>query len=320
MEKEIQARPVPTQQANYVQACKDYAKYRFTRAIFCVVSLVFIIITLFVPTVKVSGEDYYIKYMEYQRRCVIAGKVDDTEDEIERAIRARASGFTFALMLADEEGGNPDKEKLALSVLLTAAIANVPHIEELSKLTYGEFKTTVAEEAKAFAGLSATYSMYDLGRDIWQESMLQSLFTGRKADRTFDRDVAVMAEYAVFFAAVLLDVVFLVKECVQGILSKRIVSAAYARKKDVTQSSGKKKKRREGSTVGWAFYVVTLICYFITRSGGIEKRPNGEFYGAMTLSPVFYVMLALGLVLAVVGLVHEIKCGSEVRNKISALV
>lgn len=309
MEKEETTSRESLYQGRYNEACRCYIKLRIKGLIFSLISLAALMIMMFVPSVNVSGEKYYIEYANIMRSLYTDIKNDNDTENMQQdgKIRGAVISFTLELLIGDEED-EAYAEKVALSSKLSYAMLNWVHFAELAELSDEQFKDTIAKEAKEYASLSSTYSMYEMGTRMWGETFMSKLFD-RNDEKVyiFYHDgvgaIGVLVAYIITVIVLFLTALDLVMQLVLLLLTKSVVKSTYAHKND----NGRKKRRSAYTnfvTCGLLFYIAIVILHLISRAAKVSN-PCALFYVSITLSPLLYVMLAIEAVVWVISLTNK---------------
>lgn len=283
----------------FKELIKDHRNSTIWDLVLIAISLLCLIIISFAPCIEMNGEKFYKNYMYAFRTEYISSKGNmSTDKDSPELVQARSNAIILVMQKMCNQD-DPDSVELAedLSEALTFGILAIPMDD------YAEFRTTVAKKALEFSELKFSYSMVDFGKMVLGETKLKEEGVGIFTVSGFGNFFAIIAPIA-YFAVLLEEVIMLVFSIVKLCINKKYTQYMYNKRN--TEYKQKKAKIRGGmQSISVFFYIVFAIFYFCSHSDfKFMKDPARIFFGALKISPLFYVMLGISAIVFIMSLIN----------------
>lgn len=282
----------------FKQLLKDHKKSSIWDVVLFAVSLLCLIIISFIPCIEISGEKFYTNYLYAFRENYKANGGNSTDNDSDQLVSGRAVAFALVIEKACDSD-NPESVELAENfgkALIAHSFLCLTDSEE-------EFNSEVAKGAAEFAELKLSYSMVDFGKIVLGETQLKSNGVGIFTVAGFGNFFAIFVPVS-FLAVCLIETVGFVFSVIKLCANKKYTQYMY--NKRYVEYNKKNTRIRGGmQSLSLFFYVLFTIFYFCSHSNTkFFKDPARIFFGALKISPLFYVMLGIAAVVFILSVIN----------------
>lgn len=291
----------------FKQLLKDHRNSTIWDLVLFAISLLCLIIISFTPCIEISGEKFYTEYMLSLRDEYIRtdGKMFG-DNESKNLVEGRTEAIQLVLehiCERDDEEAVKSAEKFGTNLMLATGAFILQNPDDIKNLA--EYQSKVEEAAKAYSELKLSYSIVDFVKIVLGETKLKPEDEGVGVFTVagFGNFFAIIVPTS-YFAVCLIEIVSFIISIVKLCANKKYTQFMY--NKRYTEYGQKHAKIRGGiQSLGIVFYAMFSIFYFCSSSKSkFFKDPARMFFGAVKITPLFYVMLGISLIVFIMSAVN----------------